>query len=351
MILVSGYYGFGNLGDEAILAALCEDLEDLGIKRNEIVVLSADPGNTEEKHGVLALPRYDFYQIWRALGLARFVISGGGSLLQDVTSKRSLPYYLGIVELAFLRKVPVALYAQGLGPISWGLYQKWVKRAFARSAGFTVRDQSSARFLHSLGVTVGLDNISADPVFKWGGKAVEKRPLKTLLLNLRPYAAWQKERSFWLKFIEEMQEKGLKVEFIPLGPGDDEIGRNLQREIRELHIHPPLTLQNCTAIFKKSNLCISMRLHGIIFSALHNVLPVGINYDPKVLSICEQLNIICCETDDLAALIKAVAVSLEEYSVRQKKCEQALLRLAELTSLNRHMLAGVLNWSEENGNN
>lgn len=125
MILVSGYYGFGNLGDEAILAALCQDLVSLGISRRQIVVPSGNPQQTAAEHGVSVLGRCDLKGIWRVLSSARCMVSGGGSLLQDATSKRSLPYYLSLVELALLRRVPVVMYAQGLGPISSGPYKSW----------------------------------------------------------------------------------------------------------------------------------------------------------------------------------------------------------------------------------
>lgn len=342
MILVSGYYGFGNLGDEAILAALCEDLARLGIERGKIVVLSADPAATKKEHGTLSLPRYSFFQIRRALGSARLFISGGGSLLQDITSKRSLPYYLGLAELAFYKKVPVAFYAHGLGPLASGPYRRWVAWAFARSAGFTVRDESSANFLRSLGVAVAPSCISADPVYKWGGRGSGAKQANTVLLNLRPYAGWPKERLLWLEFIQKMRAAGLRPEFIPLGPGDFEIGKSLQAGVADLPIQPILNLQNYREVFSRAKLSVSMRLHGVIFSAICGVLPIGLNYDPKVVAACRQLGIICCEPGSLADVKEAVAASWGEYGERRRALRKALAKLAALTSLNRQMLASAL---------
>ena len=125
MILVSGYYGFDNLGDEAILSSLCADLAELGVSRRELVVPSGNPEKTAAEHGVSVLGRFDVRGIWRTLSSARCLISGGGSLLQDVTSRRSIAYYLSLVEMAQARKVPVIMYAQGLGPIRSRFFKAW----------------------------------------------------------------------------------------------------------------------------------------------------------------------------------------------------------------------------------
>ena len=109
MILVSGYYGFDNLGDEAILAALCQDLAALGVSRREIAVPSGNPAKTAALHGVTALGRFDLPGIWRALSSARCLISGGGSLLQDVTSRPVSYTHLDVYK----RQPPHLLFFRG----------------------------------------------------------------------------------------------------------------------------------------------------------------------------------------------------------------------------------------------
>ncbi|NLJ80889.1 MAG: polysaccharide pyruvyl transferase CsaB [Firmicutes bacterium] len=344
MIVVLGYYGFGNLGDEAILSVLCRDLTEVGLNLQDVFVLSADPRGTAEKHGVQALDRYNFRDIWQALGSARCLISGGGSLLQDATSKRSLPYYLGLAELAFTRGVPVIIYGQGLGPISSKVYRRWTKRFFLKSLDFTIRDEDSAHLLHSLGVPGALEKVSADPVFQWADVEEEyaKSPRETLLLNIRPYPGWTAQRALWLRFIRQRQEEGLVVEFIPLGPGDLQLGHNLQSQIPSLLVHPALTLENYKQIFKRASLCVSMRLHGLIFSAIENVLPVGVNYDPKIRAVSKQLDILSWEINNLASLDQGVGISWQEYAGRLERCQRAATKLRRKAFLNRQMLARAL---------
>ena len=214
--MVSGYYGFANLGDEAILAALARDLLSLGIDRKDIVVLSANSEQTEADHGVRALPRYELKQIWHTLGSTNLLVSGGGSLLQDVTSKRSIPYYLGVVEMALLRKVPVVMYGQGLGPIQSKVLKTWVKRAFQKSHACSVRDSASLQFLSDLGVPREKITLAADPVFQQEPAVNVGQNSRRLLLNVRPYDKWYEQQSLWVEHLTHWQEQGFHIEFIPI---------------------------------------------------------------------------------------------------------------------------------------
>src|SRR5690625_3424776 len=102
-IVISGYYGFQNSGDAAvlkwILLALEQQAEVAGIQINP-VILSGDPRSTEEQYGVKAIPRMKLDQVYQALKASDGLISGGGSLLQDVTSAKTIPYYLGVIKIA-----------------------------------------------------------------------------------------------------------------------------------------------------------------------------------------------------------------------------------------------------------
>ncbi|MBR3456683.1 MAG: polysaccharide pyruvyl transferase family protein, partial [Selenomonadaceae bacterium] len=105
-LVVSGYYGSRNGGDEAMLAAMLEVLSELDPKLN-ITVISSDPEDTRRRHGVEAVSWLDMPGILCVLRKADLLISGGGSLLQNVTSGRSLYYYMGIIFLAHVLGTPV----------------------------------------------------------------------------------------------------------------------------------------------------------------------------------------------------------------------------------------------------
>jgi polysaccharide pyruvyl transferase CsaB len=342
MILVSGYYGFDNLGDEAILATLCDDLASLGVPRQEIVVLSNNPLQTEKQLGVTAIPRYDLRQIWSRLGTARLFISGGGSLLQDVTSKRSIPYYLGSVELAFIRHVPVVMYGQGLGPVQSSLFRSWIARAFRGSVACSVRNAGSRQFLVDLNVSADKIELCADPVFQH--RLVESGGAKSgrILLNLRPYQGWQMQQELWLDQVFSWQKQGFSVEFLPLGPGDLAMGHVLQERSSNLKVHQTITLETLGEVFSGARLFVSMRLHGLIFSALHDCQPIGLNYDPKVAAISQQLRIPYWELKDVRDLGLGIDQVLQSAEQHRLDYRLALEDLRYAALKNRAMLAQVL---------
>ena len=106
-VMISGYYGFHNSGDDSILKAMVDSLRSArpGIR---ILAMSNDPAETKAVYGIDAIHRFDLLGICRYLRKTRLLISGGGSLIQDVTSDKSLAYYLGIIFLG-LCSMPTAL--------------------------------------------------------------------------------------------------------------------------------------------------------------------------------------------------------------------------------------------------
>ena len=146
-VLLSGYYGFGNLGDEALLEVIVTQLRErfAGI---DIDVLSNDPASTA-RLGVEATPRWEWRAIRAAIGRADVVVSGGGGLLQNATSLRSLLYYAAILREAIRAKKKTMIFAQSIGPLDlWG---RFVVRRFCKGLDrATVRDERSRALLGEL---------------------------------------------------------------------------------------------------------------------------------------------------------------------------------------------------------
>ncbi|MBR6817858.1 MAG: polysaccharide pyruvyl transferase CsaB, partial [Acidaminococcaceae bacterium] len=162
-IVISGYYGFNNAGDEALLTAILASLRAIEPKA-DITVISGNPGNTIVKHQVKSLYRFAAVRLLRAIGEADLVISGGGSLLQDVTSKRSLIYYLSIIAAAKWKGRKVMLFAQGIGPIRNRLMRLLTRLVVNKADAITVRDRDSAEELARMGVPAAKVEVTADPV-------------------------------------------------------------------------------------------------------------------------------------------------------------------------------------------
>ena len=163
-VVMSGYYGFSNAGDDAILEAIHQSILEASGEVG-VTVLSNDPRETQRHYGMNAIPRFRFWKVFGALRRCDALLSGGGSLLQDRTSTRSLLYYLSIVRCAEWMGKPVMLYANGIGPVQKPANRRRVKRAVERAALVTLRDHSSARELVEMGVERPDLHVTADPVF------------------------------------------------------------------------------------------------------------------------------------------------------------------------------------------
>src|SRR5437868_5165563 len=165
-ITISGYYGCGNTGDEAVLAGILSAFQErAGIGSSSFTVLSQDPAATMRQHGTNAVPRMGRSGVRRAIQHSDLFISGGGSLLQDTTSLRSLFYYLWIIRTARSVGRPVMIYGQGMGPLRRPISRMLTRSVLNRVHHITVRDPGSAELLKRIGVVTPPIEITADPAF------------------------------------------------------------------------------------------------------------------------------------------------------------------------------------------
>ena len=161
-IVLSGYYGFDNVGDEAILLSIITALRK---SQPDVVltVLSNNPEKTAKTYDVQAVNRWQLKEISRVLKKADGFISGGGSLLQDQTGMKTIPYYCIIMRIAKFHKTPVFVYAQGMGPINHPLSRMITKSTLNKVAKITLRDEASKKLLEEIGVK-GAMKLVPDPV-------------------------------------------------------------------------------------------------------------------------------------------------------------------------------------------
>lgn len=308
LVVLSGYYGFHNTGDEAILDATLALLRryrpDL-----ELLVLSADPVHTQRCFGVKAVSRTGLREIVGSLRKADLLISGGGGLLQDVTSRRSVPYYLGIMELAMRLGTRVAVFAQGISPLKHALNRHLVKRVLSRVDWLSVRDPSSLLLLRELGINREIE-LAPDPVFtmqppspgeiaacmrKYGLNDEEKNwPL--IGVSLRPLPG-EKGGSHLFNLAREAclyleREKGARLLFLPFQQNEDlKTGRSLWAGLSPGHriIEESIMPREMLCLIGGLDFILGMRLHSLIFAAVCGVPFVGLPYDPKVSAFLELM--------------------------------------------------------------
>ena len=159
-VLISGYYGFKNFGDEAVLSVLTKHLNAL---KFDVTVLSSNVDYTEKYHNVRAVNSFDIKTVIDEIKKCDLLISGGGSLLQDVTSLKSLVYYAFIISLGLLFNRKVVIFAQGIGPLNRKVSQIIVKNLLKLCSYVSVRDKNSLEILQKWGINADL---VCDPEFK-----------------------------------------------------------------------------------------------------------------------------------------------------------------------------------------
>lgn len=295
-VVISGYYGFANAGDEAMLAAMVEALTDLS-PQIKITVLSGNPDDTRRRHGVEAIYRLNYPGIARALANSHLLISGGGSLLQDVTSERSLYYYLSIMMLAKKLNKPVMLYAQGIGPVRGRLAQSAMRYIGNMVDLITVRDEGSRAELARLRVTKPPVYVTADPVL--GMHPVDKQIGRSILrkyglegagrlvgISVREWKDWDQYKKVLAQTADAIVEQlNARIVFIPMQcPEDPAAAQKIAARMK--HAPVVLTEEYTTSELLSLVGCLDMllgiRLHALIFAAVMKVPLLGVSYDPKI---------------------------------------------------------------------
>ncbi|MDQ6826534.1 MAG: polysaccharide pyruvyl transferase CsaB, partial [Candidatus Eremiobacteraeota bacterium] len=296
--LLSGYYGFGNLGDDALLEVIVAQLKTK-YPRADIDVLSADPQSTAYQLRVDATLRSDVARVNEAISRADVVLSGGGGLLQNTTSMRSLLYYAGIIRAAIRARRKTMIFGQSVGPLDfWGktVVRKWC----AGTSRATVRDGRSYALLRRL-LPATLVEKTADPVFLYSvpdedadltleGLGPGSDPL--VVVSVRKAPGMQDGTPVIAQAVDRLMERyGARVAFLPLGGAPDaEISTSIIRKYRSAPtLLPDCNLQRVANIIRRAHLVIGMRLHALILAARYRVPFLAIPYDPKVAALSEDI--------------------------------------------------------------
>ncbi len=295
-VMISGYYGFRNSGDDSILAAIISDLREKS-PNISISVLSKSPEETKKIYNVDSFNRFNFIKIFRKLRKTKLLISGGGSLIQDVTSSKSLYYYLAVIRIAELCGAKVMLYANGIGPISKEKNIKKVKKTLEKVKAATLREESSLCELQRLGIEIDAE-VTADPVFTMKSEnnecidevlaeaGIEKNK-KFFIIAIRNFKTNDKDiESKCAKFIEHVYKThGYLPVILPMQMSFDlEISERVSEMLSVPHV---VLIRNYSSgemlgIVGRAEFILGMRLHTLIYALKMAVPVMALDYDPKV---------------------------------------------------------------------
>lgn len=309
-IMISGYYGFNNTGDEAILKSMVRAFKEK-IAQVKITVLSHSPLQTSQTYQVKSINRLHLINIVCCLRDTNLFISGGGGLLQDSTGKGwSILYYLGLILIAKIVKIPVMIYAQGIGPVNNQVNKKLMKWILNKVELITVRDNSSKELLENLGVVKPSIYVNSDPVFLLKRRSINyiidsypyiqelinstNRPLVGVSVREHRSNGPDLKRIFAQAADYLIENYKVKIIFLPFKFDEDvHISEEIlslmknQADVLKIKLEP----EELLSLLSRLSLMVGVRLHSIIFSSMANIPFIAFDYDPKVKYFVEDLGL------------------------------------------------------------
>lgn len=295
-VMLCGYYGRHNLGDDMLLKALHKNLTDnCGVKKTALI--TSDTKDNTSGCDVL-VHRFNLLKIYSLMKKTKTFVLGGGSILQDATSSRSIFYYLHILKKALKLCPSTMLYSNGVGPIKRNRFKKLTSKLLNKVNLITVRNQKSVDFLQEIGVTNKNVYLSADETFTLTRADFKKEyPLvkgkQYLGINLRDLRIDFEFIEAFAKFVDAAAKGyGLVPILIPIHYEQDmPVLSALADELKTPHILISERLQHekTLSILSQCHVSVLERLHAIIFSSIFETPYIAIDYDPKVKSVCDEM--------------------------------------------------------------
>ncbi len=288
-ILLCGYYGYGNLGDELTLRAICSRLyaaeaasrlgENLScssllpISKARLSVLT--PKGKQYK-GLISVDRFHPIAVFRAMRRTGLFMLGGGSLLQNKTSNRSLFYYLFLLETAHFLGVPTMLYASGIGPVRGKLPSVLCRHALLKTDLITVRDTASLALLHRMGIR---DNVflSADPVLFF--KMPQAKRSGYVLAFVR-----DEEITLFFTLLKKINKP---ICLAVMDKRSDlaatkKLAAKLRKQGKKIILCKDFSVQKIISVIRGADFVVSARLHALILSFCMGIPFLGLSDDPKI---------------------------------------------------------------------
>ncbi|MFM7268138.1 MAG: polysaccharide pyruvyl transferase CsaB [Cyanobium sp.] len=341
--LLCGYYGEHNLGDDALLQMLLRQLP----ASLEPLVTAHDQGQVRERFGVATTDRRSLKGVLRSLGHCQALVLGGGSLLQDSTSFRSLIYYAALILAARLQGKPVALWGQGLGPLRRRRSRLLVRSLLPLATAISWRDASSADLARSWGVDGVL---GSDPVWGLAGQPWQGAG-GPIVLCWRPTPLLMAES--WRPYLQALERLAVAADRAVLWfPFHGDQDRVLLEQLQQQGLLPPALAERSRTLsvaapaeamelFARAGLVVAMRLHGLILAARAGAPVAALSYDPKVAAAAASIGCACHPLErpapaDLAAQWQACldhpgdAERIQELSARADCHRQVLERISQV---------------------
>lgn len=303
-VVVCGAYGAGNAGDEAILKSIIQSVREMD-PLLPITVLAKNTLDIKKRFRVNSVYTLNILKVLQILRRSLLYINGGGTLIQNATSHRSLWYYLFTLQAARKLGCKVDMYGCGIGPVKGKLNIRLASRVLENSVdAVTLREGDSVRELKGFGVSRPKIELSADPAFALTMASdddiesflnLHELSGKYICFMLRTWYGFSDRAEDFAKLAQYAYVRyGLTPVFISLNILNDtkaamEVTPYLSCpwKIIDDFMEPELLI----ALLSRMDAVVSMRLHGLILSSFSGTPMVGVSYDPKIGSFLRYLGL------------------------------------------------------------
>jgi polysaccharide pyruvyl transferase CsaB len=281
-ILLSGYFGFGNCGDELIYEIEKDKFKNAGFN---VITLTKKPELNYE------FKRNSFFQLLKAVSRSDIVVSGGGGLLQDKTSLNSLIYYLFVLFLGKIFRKKTACFAQGIGPLNTHFGQFLAKFVLNKTNFISVRDDFSENELKKCGMDKEIYK-TADVVFLADREEQIQLPYENFIVFAPGRSIQMPDTETLIEIGRYIYEKSsLPVIVVPFYPErDGSICMKVSQKLNTPVVVPSSPFQY-PYIISRSTFVVGMRYHSVLLSALKGKSFVGLSYDPKVKALMDEFSV------------------------------------------------------------
>ena len=336
---IIGYYGSENIGDEVLLHQVIRMIREVDPEAT-IKSLSYRTSRTLELHGIESVSRNKYLEIARCIRQSDIIIGGGGSMLQNVTSNRSLIYYLALIQLANFHKKKVVLLGNGFGPINGRFFCRLTRKILSRIDCFAARDQDTKIKLEAIGVKTRIE-LAADLAY-YGYQSKVRDKAKKVVINLRPWHDVPELIDEMAKVVRYLIDRGYDISFLSMQNGrDDQMQRELEVKL-EMKFESELNTIDRFINNEQPIFCmIGMRLHALIWAGINDIPMIGISYAPKIEAYLDQTGQINggqvenLKAEDLIASFEKLEANYEAYQDTLIRNNNAI---AERAAKNRELL-------------
>lgn len=341
-IMLCGYFGADNAGDDATLASVLGSISQIAHGAHVTVVAR---GGGSLPRGVERISRLNMRLICEHLKKTRLFVLCGGTLIQNSTSNRSLTYYHTLCSLAKKYGARIMIWGGGVGPIFGESAADLAADIIEDCDAAGIRDERSMRRAKALGIETGHLYASADaalltpalPLPAGGGLRsgncfavcprsiaglkcedvdISENDMQSLLVNaVRRIADKYKITPLWLPLAEE----------------DVALCRKLCRKCGRGRVMPRLQAGEAVSLLSGCLFCVTVRLHGAVFSSCAGIPAICLPYDPKVESFGDSADhhVVDMGARDLSPL-SVIKIADHILSYRDRLCANVRARAAEL---------------------